>query len=85
MIGATVTETLATRRSTAAADSILAGAIPSRPHNNEDAMGAPILRQPPAHGSIADSTRVQHRGGSPIHTAPARRPHRQRPPPSTPG
>jgi hypothetical protein len=39
-----------------------------------------ILRQPPAHGKIAVPTRGQHRGGTPIHCAPARR-HRPRPPP----
>jgi hypothetical protein len=69
-----------TRRSTAAADPILAGVMPPIALR-EDATGAHIQRQPPANGFTAISTRVHHRGGSPIHCAPARRRWLARPPP----
>jgi hypothetical protein len=58
-----LTEPSTTRRSTAAADPILAGVIPTVPRT-EDVMGAPIQRQLPANGSIAILTREHHRGGS---------------------
>jgi hypothetical protein len=79
-IGAAVTEPLATRRSTAAAESTLAGVV-SNGTPTPAVTDAPIVRHPSAHGSTAISTRVQHRGGSPIHCAPARRHHSCRPPP----
>ena len=69
-----------TRRSTAAADPILAGVVPTIAPC-EHVTGAPIQRQPPANGFTAISTRVHHRGGSPIHCAPARRRWLARPPP----
>ena len=71
-----------TRRSTAAADPILAGVMPTIAPC-EDATGAPIQRQLPANGFTAILTRVHHRGGSPIHCAPARRRWLARPPPIT--
>jgi hypothetical protein len=79
-IGAAVTELIATRRSTAAADPTLAGAISNGPTPVGTVTDAPILRTPSAHGKTAILTRVQHRGGSPIHCAPARRPQQARPP-----
>jgi hypothetical protein len=80
-----VTESSTTRRSTAAADPTLAGVLSNGPHH-EDSTGAPILRQPPANGSTAIPTREHHRGGSPIHCAPARRRAlRDRSPPSPRG
>ena len=69
-----------TRRSTAAADPILAGVTPSIVPR-DDVTGAPIQRQLPANGFTAISIRVHHRGGSPIHCAPARRRWLARPPP----
>ncbi len=69
-----------TRRSTAAADPILAGVTPNIAPR-EGVTGALIQRQPPANGFTAISTRVHHRGGSPIHCAPARRRWLARPPP----
>jgi hypothetical protein len=71
-----------TRRSTAAADPILAGVVPTIPPR-EDATGALIQRQLPAHGFTAISIREHHRDGSPIHCAPARRRWLARPPPIT--
>ena len=80
-----LTESSTTRRSTAAADPILAGVLSSRPQL-EDSTGAQIPRQPPANGCPVTPTRVHHRGGSPIHRAPARRRVRPRsPPPPCPG
>jgi hypothetical protein len=69
-----------TRRSTAAADPILAGVTPTIAPS-EDVTGALIQRQLPAHGFTAITTREHHRGGSPIHCAPARRRWLARPPP----
>src|SRR5919106_6529096 len=76
-----LTDSSTTRRSTAAADPILAGVLPRRPHLG-GSTGAPIPRQPPANGCPAIPTRVHHRGGSPIHCAPACRPAHPRPPPT---
>jgi hypothetical protein len=78
-----VTESSTTHRSTAAADSTLAGVLSNGPHH-EDSTGAPILREPPANGCPAIPTRVHHRGGSPIHRAPTRRRAQPRSPPSPP-
>ena len=75
-----LSEPSTTRRSTAAADPILAGVTPTIAPC-DDVTGAPIQRQPPANGFTAISTRVHHRGGSPIHCAPARRRWLARPPP----
>jgi hypothetical protein len=72
-----------TRRSTAAADPILAGVMPTIAPR-EDVTGAPIQRHLPANGFTAILTRVHHRGGSPIHCAPARRRWLARPPPISP-
>jgi transposase len=69
-----------TRRSTAPADPILAGVTPTIAPC-DDVTGALIQRQPPANGFTAISIRVHHRGGSPIHCAPARRRWLARPPP----
>ena len=69
-----------TCRSTAAADPILAGVTPTIAPC-DDVTGAPIQRQLPANGFTAITTRVHHRGGSPIHCAPARRRWLARPPP----
>jgi hypothetical protein len=69
-----------TRRSSAAADPILAGVVPTIAPC-EDVTGAHIQRQLPANGFTAISIRVHHRGGSPIHCAPARRRWLARPPP----
>ena len=71
------------RRSTAAADPILAGVTPTIARCG-DVTGAPILRQQPANGFTAIPTRVHQRGGSPIHCAPARRRWLARPPPPSP-
>jgi hypothetical protein len=67
-----LTEPSTTRRGTAAAVPILAGVVPTIAVL-EDVTGAPIQRQSPANGFTAIATRVHHRGGSPIHCAPARR------------
>ena len=83
-IGAVVTEFSTTRRSTAAADLTLAGVIPSSPPKRT-VTGAPIQRQQPAYGSTAIPTREHHRGGYPIHCAPARRRALGRPPPGSRG
>ena len=73
-------EPFTTRRSTAPADPILAGVTPSiAPYDG--VTGAQIQRQLPANGFIAIPTRVHHRGGSPIHCAPACRRWVARPPP----
>ena len=71
-----------TRRSSAAADPILAGVMPTIPPW-EGGTGALIQRQPTANGFTAISIRVHHRGGSPIHCAPARRRWLARSPPIT--
>ncbi len=70
-----------TRRSTVEADPILAGVMPTIAHRG-DVTGALIQRQPTANGLTAIPTREHHRGGSPIHCAPARRRRLARPPPS---
>ena len=75
-----LSEPSATRRSTAAADPILAGVTPTIVAC-DDVTGALTQRQPPANGFTAISIRVHHRGGSPIHCAPARRRWLARPPP----
>ncbi len=72
-----------TRRSTAAAEPILAGVMPTIPPR-EDGTGVSIQRQLTANGFTAISIRVHHHGGSPIHCALARRRWLVRPPPISP-
>ena len=79
-IGPIVTESFTTRRRSAAADPILAGVMPER-RQHGGVTCAQIQRQLPANGFIAILTREHHRGGSPIHCAPARRRVHPRPPP----